>query len=81
MFIVENEFGAYDKVETASIHDPYRVDYLRTHIQEMLKAITIDGVDLMSDTTWGIIDIVSFGTGEMEKRLDKVNEGVVNVKS
>lgn len=49
--------------------------------QSMLKAITIDGVDLMSDTTWGIIDIVSFGTGEMEKRLDKVNEGVVNVKS
>ncbi len=49
--------------------------------QEMLKASTIDGVDLMSDTTWGIIDIVGFGTGEMEKRLDKVNEGVVNVKS
>ncbi len=31
LFIVENGLGAHDKVEEdGSIHDPYRVDYLKT---------------------------------------------------
>jgi Beta-glucosidase/6-phospho-beta-glucosidase/beta-galactosidase len=81
LFIVENGFGAYDTVETdGTIHDTYRVAYLSAHIKEMMKAVTIDGVDLIGYTPWGIIDIVSFGTGEMEKRygfihVDKDNEG------
>ena len=46
----------------------------------MKKAVEIDGVDLMGYTPWGCIDLVSFGTGEMEKRygfiyVDKDNEG------
>lgn len=36
LFIVENGFGAYDKKEAdGSVHDPYRVDYLRAHIEQM----------------------------------------------
>ncbi len=47
LFIVENGFGAYDKVEEdGSINDDYRIDYLRAHIEEMKKAVTYDGVDL-----------------------------------
>ncbi|XNM88740.1 family 1 glycosylhydrolase [Escherichia coli] len=39
LFIVENGFGAYDKVEEdGSINDDYRIDYLRAHIEEMKKA-------------------------------------------
>ncbi len=69
LFIVENGLGAYDTVEEdGSIHDPYRIDYLREHIKEMKKAVEIDGVDLMGYTPWGWIDIVSAGTGEMKKR-------------
>ncbi|KFN89975.1 6-phospho-beta-glucosidase [Tetragenococcus muriaticus PMC-11-5] len=81
LFIVENGLGAYDKVEEdGSVHDPYRVSYLRKHISEMIKAVDIDGVNLISYTPWGVIDIVSAGTGEMEKRygfiyVDKDNEG------
>lgn len=81
MFIVENGFGAYDKVEEdGKICDPYRIDYLKYHMSEMKKAISEDGVDLMGYTPWGIIDIVSFGSGEMEKRygmiyVDKDNQG------
>ncbi|HIY56921.1 MAG TPA: 6-phospho-beta-glucosidase [Candidatus Tetragenococcus pullicola] len=81
LFIVENGFGAYDKVETdGTIHDPYRIDYLKAHIEQMKLAVTEDGVDLMGYTPWGIIDLVSFGTGEMEKRygmiyVDKDNRG------
>jgi len=81
LFIVENGLGAYDKVEEdGSIHDPYRVTYLKKHIEEMIKAVATDGVDLIGYTPWGVIDIVSAGTGEMEKRygfiyVDKDNEG------
>jgi 6-phospho-beta-glucosidase len=81
LFIVENGFGAVDEVEAdGSIHDPYRVDYLKAHIKAMKDAVDYDGVDLMGYTPWGFIDLVSAGTGEMKKRygviyVDKDNEG------
>lgn len=81
LFIVENGLGARDKVEDdGSIHDPYRVDYLRAHIAEMEKAVELDGVDLMGYTPWGCIDLVSAGTGQMSKRygfiyVDKDDDG------
>ena len=69
LFIVENGFGAYDKVEAdGSINDDYRIDYLRAHVEEMIKAVTYDGVDLMGYTPWGCIDCVSFTTGQYSKR-------------
>ena len=69
LFIVENGFGAYDKVEEdGSVHDPYRSDYLRAHIEQMKLAVEEDGVDLMGYTPWGCIDLVSAGTGQMDKR-------------
>lgn len=68
MMIVENGLGALDTVaEDGRVHDPYRIDYHRAHIQAMGDAIA-NGVDLIAYTTWGCIDIVSAGTGEMRKR-------------
>ncbi|EOI06908.1 6-phospho-beta-glucosidase [Enterococcus moraviensis ATCC BAA-383] len=81
LFIVENGFGAYDKLtKENTVHDDYRIDYLGKHIEQMKKAIIEDGVPVIGYTPWGIIDIVSFGSGEMEKRygmiyVDKDNEG------
>ena len=81
LFIVENGMGAYDKVEAdGSIHDEYRIDYLRKHISEMEKAVALDGVNLMGYTPWGCIDLVSAGTGQMDKRygfiyVDKNDKG------
>ncbi|HCO80011.1 6-phospho-beta-glucosidase BglA [Bacillus sp. (in: firmicutes)] len=81
LFIVENGFGAIDQVEEdGSIHDPERIQYLASHIQALKKAVEYDGVDLIGYTPWGIIDIVSFTTGEMKKRygmiyVDRDNEG------
>ncbi|MGT2958521.1 6-phospho-beta-glucosidase [Streptococcus bovimastitidis] len=81
LFIVENGFGAIDiKEEDGSVHDPYRIDYLKSHIQEMEKAINEDGVDLIGYTPWGCIDCISFTTGEMKKRygfiyVDRNNDG------
>ncbi|MGF2168799.1 glycoside hydrolase family 1 protein [Enterococcus casseliflavus] len=67
VFIVENGLGAVDTVEEDGIHDTYRIDYLRQHIDAMAGAIE-DGVDLMGYTPWGCIDLVSASTGEMSKR-------------
>lgn len=81
LFIVENGFGAYDtRREDGDIHDDYRIAYLRGHIHQMKLAVEEDGVNLMGYTPWGCIDLVSFGTGEMEKRygfihVDKDNLG------
>lgn len=81
LFIVENGLGAVDKMEPdGSIHDPYRIAYMRAHIEAMGKAIEEDGVDLLGYTMWGPIDLVSASTGEMKKRygfiyVDKDNDG------
>ena len=81
LFIVENGFGANDVVEAdGSIHDTYRVDYMRAHIKAMLDAVDLDGVPLLGYTCWGPIDLVSASTGEMKKRygmiyVDKHNDG------
>lgn len=81
MFIVENGLGAMDIAdENGYVEDDYRIDYLRKHIKAMSDAVTIDGVDLIGYTSWGPIDLVSAGTGEMQKRygfiyVDRDNEG------
>jgi 6-phospho-beta-glucosidase len=46
----------------------------------MKEAIDQDGVELLGYTSWGCIDLVSAGTGEMKKRygyiyVDRDNEG------
>lgn len=69
LMIVENGLGANDTVEAdGSIHDTYRIEYLREHIKQMKLAVEEDGVDLLGYTPWGWIDLVSAGTGEMKKR-------------
>ena len=69
LFIVENGMGAVDQIASdGKIHDDYRIDYLRRHIQAMKDAVEIDGVDLMGYTPWGCIDLISASTGEMKKR-------------
>lgn len=81
LFIVENGLGFDDVLESdGSIHDDYRIDYLKQHIQAMKEAILEDGVDCIGYTPWGCIDLVSAGTGEMKKRygfvyVDKDNQG------
>ena len=80
LFIVENGFGAKDTLEAdGSIHDDYRISYMKAHISAMLDGIA-DGVDLMGYIAWGVIDLVSASTGEMSKRygmiyVDKHDDG------
>lgn len=80
VFVAENGLGARDVVtEDGRIHDPYRIDYIRKHIQAMKEAIK-DGVDVIGYTTWGCIDLISCGTSQMTKRygfiyVDQDDEG------
>ena len=80
IMIVENGLGAVDQLtEDGKIHDDYRIEYMRRHIEQMKEAIH-DGVDLIGYTCWGPIDIISVGTGEMRKRygfiyVDKKDDG------
>ncbi len=68
IMIVENGLGAIDTVEAdGSIHDDYRIAYLKDHVRAMSEAID-DGVELIAFTPWGCIDLVSASTGEMRKR-------------
>lgn len=68
IMIVENGLGAHDTIEEDGlIHDDYRIEYLRSHIEQMGEAIE-DGVDLIGYTPWGCIDLVSASTGEYAKR-------------
>lgn len=81
IFIIENGFGAIDILdEDKNCDDTYRIEYLKAHIQEMIKAMEFDGVDVMGYTPWGCIDVVSFTTGELKKRygfiyVDKNDDG------
>ncbi|MGV2886731.1 6-phospho-beta-glucosidase [Paenibacillus taichungensis] len=80
LFIVENGLGATDVLlDNDTVEDDYRIDYLNRHFAEMAEAIQ-DGVELLGYTSWGPIDLVSAGTGEMKKRygyiyVDRSNDG------
>ena len=80
VIVVENGLGAEDKPdEQGKIHDDYRIEYLKGHIEAMGQALA-DGVDLFGYTSWGCIDEISASTGEMKKRygfiyVDRDNEG------
>ena len=81
LFIVENGLGVEDTLEVdGSVHDPYRMEYLDAHITQMKKAVLEDGIPCMGYLVWGIIDLVSAGGGEMDKRyglvyVNKHNDG------
>ncbi|MEC0127556.1 6-phospho-beta-glucosidase [Paenibacillus pabuli] len=80
LFIVENGLGATDVLlDNDTVEDDYRIAYLDSHFAEMAEAIQ-DGVEILGYTSWGPIDLVSAGTGEMKKRygyiyVDRNNDG------
>lgn len=86
LFVVENGLGAVDTPdENGYVEDDYRIDYLAQHIRAMRDAIIIDGAEILGYTTWGPIDLVSAGTGEMKKRygfiyVDRDNYGNGSLK-
>ena len=61
-------------------HDPYRIDYLRAHIEEMKKLLKKIGVDLMGYNSMGMYWLCFIYNRWNEKRygfiyVDRDNEG------
>lgn len=80
VMIAENGLGAKDSLtNNGTVHDQYRIDYFKAHFDQILKARE-EGVDVRGYIAWGIIDIVSAGSCEMDKRygviyVDANNKG------
>lgn len=70
--IVEIGLGAIDEFDNGKIHDSYRIEFLKEHLEQMLLAINEDGVNCLGVFPWGIIDQVSASTGEMKKRYGMI---------
>lgn len=67
MLVTENGLGAYDKLtEDGKIHDPYRIEYLRQHIEQIQLAIS-DGCDMMGYCPWSAIDLISTHEGMVKR--------------
>src|SRR5699024_3012193 len=59
LIVTENGLGAYDKLEEADIvNDPYRIDFLRQHIEQIQLAIR-DVVEVFRFSHCSAIDLVS----------------------
>lgn len=73
IIISENGFGAKDILTSDyKVHDDYRIEYFKSHFDEIIKARDLDDVDVIAYIAWGIIDIVSAGSCEMDKRYGVV---------
>ncbi len=63
LLVTENGLGAYDTLtEDGKVHDQYRINYLRAHIEQIQLAIT-DGVDMLGYNPWSAIDLISTHEG------------------
>lgn len=79
IFIAENGLGYRDELkEDKTIHDIYRIEYMKEHFMQIQEALK-DGVDLLGYILWGVIDIVSAGSCEMEKRYGVIYVDADNV--
>ncbi|NXS88978.1 LPH hydrolase, partial [Erpornis zantholeuca] len=64
IYVTENgvsERGAFE------FNDTWRMHYYRTYINEALKAVTLDGVDLRGYTAWTLMDNFEWAVGYEEK--------------
>lgn len=82
--ISENGLGAFDKLEDGQIHDPYRIDYLKRHIEELKKACD-DGCRVLAYCTWSYTDLLSWLNGYQKRygfvyidREEDENSGTLN---
>lgn len=67
MLVTENGLGAYDKLtEDGKIHDDYRIEYLRKHIEQIKLAVS-EGVDMMGYCPWSAIDLISTHEGIVKR--------------
>ncbi len=62
IIITENGLGAHDTLENGKVHDDYRIDYIKKHIEACSLAIE-DGVELFGYSPWSVMDLLSSHQG------------------
>lgn len=63
IMVTENGFGAEDVLEAdGSVHDPYRIEYLKLHIEQMKLAME-DGCQVIGYLPWSALDLISTHNG------------------
>lgn len=60
VYVTENGFSDTDEV---GLNDDGRVRYYREYINEMLKAVNIDGCNVKSYTAWSLMDNFEWARG------------------
>lgn len=80
VMIVENGLGVKDDIlnNDYTVHDDYRIEYLKAHIKEVINAVEQDEVECLGYLPWGCIDLYS-ASGDPSKRygfiyVDYTNE-------
>jgi len=63
VFITENGFSDGD----GNLEDTARVDYLKSHINNVLKAIDLDGCNITGYTAWSLLDNFEWARGYTER--------------
>jgi len=66
MIVTENGLGAYDQLEAGEVHDHYRIEYLRKHIEQMRLAIA-EGCELIGYCPWSAVDLISTHEGMVKR--------------
>ena len=67
IIISENGLGAFDKKEEdGTIHDPYRIAFLKAHIEE-LKIAMAEGCEVIAYCTWSFTDLLSWLNGYQKR--------------
>lgn len=63
IMVTENGFGAADVLEAdGRVHDPYRIEYLKLHIEQMKLAME-DGCQVIGYLPWSALDLISTHNG------------------
>lgn len=63
LIVTENGLGAFDELtEDGKVHDDYRIDYLRRHLEQTQLALS-DGVEVLGYSPWSAIDLISTHQG------------------
>lgn len=70
IYITENGVGMYEDVSVPCVQDDYRIDFMKEHIQAMLKAKE-EGADVRGYYAWSSFDLYSWKNG-CEKRYGLV---------
>ena len=66
IIISENGLGAFDTFEDGQIHDQYRIDYIKEHLEYVHMAID-EGCEVLAYCVWSFTDLLSWLNGYQKR--------------